>query len=503
MNLSTARSSLRAKEVGLRKTVGAERSQLILQFLSESTLLAFSSLGVGLVICMLALPAFNAVADTDFKILDLFAPLNIGAMVLISLLVGVAAGSYPAFVMSSVRPINVLAGRVIEGMKGVSLRRVLVTFQFAISIFLLVVTIVVFKQLDYCQNIDLGYDKEQVIVFGTPLSLRTRYQEFRNELLSSPQVINAAGSSRVPPGSLSSSLKARPEGVPEDQQRGMQTVWTDYDFIETLGLEMAAGRSFSRDFPADANEGFIINEAAAKAIGWSNEEAIGKTFGSMEIRDWSAGQWEERNGKVVGVLKDFHFESLKNEIVPTVYFIAPYMAWNYLVRVRPDDIKETIAHIEAKWLQFQPDSEFEYTFIDERFARLYESESRQGRIFAIFAALAIAIACLGLIGLASFNAERKRKEIGIRKVLGANGLQLAGLLTREFTYMVLLAFCVAAPLGWYIMSGWLGDFVYRIPLSIFIFLLAGAAALLTAWLTVGYQTVRAIGQNPIEAVRSD
>ncbi|MDX1410374.1 MAG: FtsX-like permease family protein, partial [Saprospiraceae bacterium] len=344
--------------------------------------------------------------------------------------------------------------------------------------FLLVVTGIVYKQLNYCRNVKLGYDKDHVLVLGTPIDLRARYDEFRSELMSHPQVINAAGSSRVPPGSLSSSLRARPEGIPEDQQEGMQTVWTDYDFIETMGFNMVAGRSFSRDFPADATSGFILNEAAVEDIGWTNETALGKTFGSSEIVDWNAGQWVPRDGQVIGVLENFHFESLKNQIVPTVYFIAPYMAWNYVIRIRPERISETIAFVEETWKQFNPDLPFEYTFVDENFAQLYQNEERQGRIFAVFSLLAIFIACLGLIGLASFTAERKKKEVGIRKVLGASSFNLVMLLSKEFTWLVLIAFGVAAPLAWYIMQNWLQDFAYQTTIGIVIFLAAGGLAIL-------------------------
>ena len=330
-------------------------------------------------------------------------------------------------------------------MKGGVLRKVLVSFQFATSIFLLIVTAIVYNQLDYAKNAKLGFDKDHVLLLGTSLELRGNYDAFRTELLTHPQIANAGASSRVPPGRLSSSLRARPEGVPEDQQRGMQTVWTDFDFIETMGFEMASGRSFSREHPSDAQTGFILNESAVRDLGWTNETALNKTFGSSEIDDWQSGQWVERDGKVIGVLKDFHFESFKNKIIPTVYFIAPYMAWNYTIRIKPGNISETIAHVEETWKKFVPESPFDYTFIDENFARLYENEERQGRIFGVFSGLAIFIACLGLLGLTSFTAERKRKEISIRKVLGASSANLMMLLSREFTWLVIIAFAIATP----------------------------------------------------------
>lgn len=502
MNLATARSSIRAKEVGLRKVVGAYRSQLIGQFLSESTLLAIISLVLALGITRLVLPAFNQLADKEIALLSIQNTPMILGLTGITILVGLAAGSYPALLLSSFKPVNVLAGKLRQGFKGSVMRKVMVSFQFCISIFLLVVTGIVYQQLEYCKNIKLGYDKDHVIVIqGTSFQFRQQYDQFRTELLGNPQVINAAASSRVPPGRLSSSLRARPEGIPEDQQKGMQTVWTDFDFIETMGFEVAAGRSFSRDFPSDAQEAFILNEAAVKDIGWTNETAINKTFGSSEIKDWDAGQWEERNGKVVGVIKNVHFESLKRQIVPTVYFIAPYMAWNYTIRIRPERLSETVAFIEEKWQAFNPDAPLEYTFMDENFAQLYRAEERQGKIFGLFAMLAIFIGCLGLVGLISFTAERRKKEIGIRKVLGASSGHLVMLLSREFTVLVGLAFLIATPLSWYLMQGWLENFAYRTSIGVGVFVLAGLITLVIAWLTVSYQTAKAALSNPVKALR--
>ncbi len=501
MNLATARSSLRAREVGLRKVVGAERSQLIGQFLSESTALALISLVLAVVLARLALPFFNQLADRDISLSLVGDPGLILGLIAITLFVGVVAGSYPALLISGFKPVNVLSGKIQQGLQGGSLRKVLVSFQFATSIFLLIVTGIVYQQLQYCKNLDLGFDRENLVLFGAPLEMRGQFDQFRSELLSNPRIVNAAASSRVPPGRLSSSLRARPEGVPEDQQKGMQTVWTDYDFIETMGFDMLTGRSFSRDFPADATTGFILNEAAVQDIGWTPEEALNKTFGSSEIADWTAGQWQPRDGKVIGVLKDFHFETLKQEIRPTVYFIAPYMAWNYVVRISPQQVPETIRFIEDKWSQFNPEVPFEYTFVDDNFADLYANEERQGKIFGVFALLGIFIACLGLVGLASFTAERKKKEVGIRKVLGASSFNLVVLLSKEFTWLVIIAFVVATPLAWMIMRRWLEDFAYQVPVGAAVFLLSGAVALLIAWITVGYQTGKAALRNPVNAIR--
>ena len=350
---------------------------------------------------------------------------------------------------------------------------------------------------------DLGFNKEHIVLMGTPTEMRGQYEQFEAELLKNPSIVAGGGSSRVPPGRLSSNLTARPEGVPEDQQKGMQTVWTDFGFIETMGFTMASGRSFSRDFPSDATTGFILNEAAVQDLGWTNENAIGKTFGSSEIQDWDSGQWVERDGQVIGVIKDFHFETLKRPIIPTVYFVAPYMAWNYAVRIRPDNIPNTISYIEEVYAQFNPEIPFEYTFVDENYAQLYIAEERQGKIFGIFSLLAILVACLGLAGLASFTAEQKKKEVGIRKILGASSANIMILLSREFSLLVIIAAIIASPIAWYLMNGWLQEFAYRIPIGVGIFLISASIAMLIAWVTVSLQTARAAFDNPINSLRHE
>ncbi len=501
MNLSTAKSSMRAREVGLRKVVGALKGQLVGQFLSESTILAFISLILGLIFVRISLPFFSELAEANLS-LNLLDNLPLfGGLILITIFVGIAAGSYPALLLSSFKPVNVLSGKLNTGSRGGTLRKILVTFQFATSIFLLVVTGVVYKQLDYCKTMDLGFDKDHIVLMGSPLELRGQYEQFTNELMKNPSVISGGGSSRVPPGRLSSSLGTRPEGVPEDQRKGMQTVWTDYDFIETMGFRMISGRSFSRDFPSDSKGAFILNEAAVRDLGWTNENAIGKTFGSSEITDWNSGQWVERDGQVIGVIKDFHFETLKKPIIPTVYFIAPYMAWNYAVRIRPYNIPKTIQYIEEVFTKFNPEVPFEYTFVDENYAALYRAEERQGKIFGIFALLAIFVACLGLAGLASFTAEQKKKEVGIRKILGASSGNIMMLLSREFSLLVIISALIASPLAWYLMKGWLQEFAYRIPIGVGIFLVAAGIAMLIAWITVSLQTARAAFDNPINSLR--
>jgi len=502
MNLATARSAKRAKEVGMRKVVGAVRKQIILQFLGESIVLSYLSLIIALFLASLCLPAFNELAGKTLTLSSLLNSNILIWLVIGTLFVGLAAGSYPAFFLSAFAPISILSGALTRGSKGRLLRKILVIFQFAISIFLIVVTLVVQKQLTFSRNIDVGYNKEHVMIIpSTPRELHFKYDQFRSELLTNPLILNAGASSRVPPGELHSNIPIRAESFSDDMNIAMQTVWTDFNFIETMQLGLAAGRSFSQDYGSDATAAFIINESAAKKLAWTNENAISRTFGSSEIKDWISGHWEERDGHIIGVLKDFHFESMHHEIVPVVYFIAPQMAWQYVIRLAPQNTSEAVEFIEQKWKQFVPDHPFEYTFVDAEFNELYRAEQLQGKIFTIFAALAIFVACLGLVGLSSFTAEQRTKEVGIRKVLGASETNLILLITREFTLLVAISFLFAAPFAWFYLNKWLQNFVYHVALDSFTFILAGLICLIMAWLTVGFQALKVAFKNPIEALR--
>ena len=501
MNLATARSANRAKEVGLRKVVGAQRFQLIGQFLSESIVLAILAFIFAVILVIFSLPFFNGIANTELTIDIVENGTKIFGLFFITLVVGLLAGSYPALFLSAFKPTSVLSGALKSGVKGAKFRKLLVTFQFTISIFLIVVTIVVNKQIEYARKLKLGFNKENLILLeGNPQSFRMKFDQFRTVLLNHPNILNASASSRVPPGRLRSNIGTRPEGVSEDQRVGMQTVWTYFDFIETMGFEIAAGRSFSRDYSTDGNSAFILNEAAVTRIGWTNESAIGKTFGSSEIKDWDNGQWEHKNGQVIGVLKDVHFESVHQKIVPTVYFIAPQMAWSYVIRIGPDNISETLDFIEKKWTEFNPEEIFLYSFVDERFGNLYRTEERQGRIFRVFEVLVIMVACLGLVGLASFTAEQKTKEVGIRKVVGASVNNIFFLISKEFAVLIFIAFLISSPIAWYFMDNWLQNFAYHTSLHPTVFLLAGFLSLIIFWVTVSYHTIQVALTNPADTL---
>ena len=502
MNLSTARSASRAREVGMRKVVGANRSQLVQQFLGESVFLSFLALLLAVALVELSLPAFNGFVG---KALDMNYSGNLTAifgLVGIALFAGVIAGSYPAFFMSAFEPVDVLKGTIKGGPKGAGFRRVLVAFQFAISVFLIVVTGIIYGQLEHCRNIKLGYDKEHVVVIsGIPVSLRQNYEAFKQELLQNLRVVSAAGTSRIPSGQLGSNISTRAEGFPEEESPSMQTVWVGYDFFETLGMSFAAGRGFSKGAPSDKKAAFVLNEAAVRALGWTPENAIGKRFGSQFIEDWQRGQWVWKDGRVIGVVKDVHFESLREKIVPVVFFIQPNMAGNFLIRVRPDEIPGTLHFLKQKWQEFNPNRPFEYSFLDERFDQLYRTEEKQGQVFGTFALLAIFVACLGLFGLASFATERRTKEIGIRKVLGASVSNIVFLMSKEFVLLVGVANLIAWPVAYYAMNKWLEDFAYRIELGPGVFVLGGILAMVIALATVSAQAIRAARANPVDALR--
>lgn len=504
MNLSTARSANRAREVGMRKVVGAFRFQLIRQFLSESILISILAMLLSIALIELTLPWFNAFVEKELSVNYLSNSTVLLGLFGITLFVGLVAGSYPALFLSHFQPITVLKGTFKNTGKGVAFRKILVAFQFAISIFLLIVTGVIYDQLMYAQQIKLGYDTEQIVTLpGIPGDNRRDFESIKQSWITHPGIEKIALTSRTPSGRLSSNLETSPEGIPENQRPSMQTVWIGYDFFETLGMTFATGRSFSAKRTTDATSAFVINEAACRELGWTPEEAIGKGFGSSYIDDWNKGQWKPKKGHVIGVVKDVYFESLKEPVKPIVFFIEPYMAWGTLARIQTKNIPETLNFIKQKYLELDPDRyfEFDYTFLNERFNKLYRTEEKQAHIFGIFALLAILVGCLGLFGLAAFTAEQRTKEIGIRKVLGASVGGVVALLSKDFIKLILIANIIAWPAAYWAMDRWLQEFVYRTHLSITTFLLGSLLALAIALITVSYQSIKASLTNPIDALR--
>lgn len=492
INLSTARATKRAKEVGLRKVVGAFRSQLVMQYLSESILTALVSLGIALALAGICLGWLNEFTNKNLSFSLLLDPLFLGGLSLFAILLGILAGVYPAFIVSSFRPALTLKGSQASVKGKLGLRRGLVVTQFAISIILMIATIITFQQLNYLNNEELGYEKEQILTLPLYEDLNATYDAFYNEITRSSQVQNAARSSRVPTGRLLDSY-GNARVVDGDSlvntNVSLKTIAVDDEFFATYQVKILAGRSFSKDIPGDDSLSFIINETAARQFGWENPvDHVNEEF-----------QYAGVNGKLIGVVKDFHFESLHQEIAPMI-FVNNNRFNSISVRIT-GNTTEAIAGIEKVWKEFLPGGPFNFQFLSERYALLYEAEQKQGQLFTVFSGLAIFIASLGLFGLATFNTMQRVKEIGIRKVLGAGVPHILGLLSKEIVILILVANLVAWPVAWYMMSDWLDSFAYHIDMNVWIYLLSAVAALVLAVLTVSFQTIRAAMANPAKTLK--
>jgi putative ABC transport system permease protein len=492
MNLATARSLKRAKEVGLRKVVGAGKGQLVRQFLGDAMVLSFLALVLAVGLVLAALPAFRRFVERDI-VFDPFRDAALmPALVLLAAVVGAVAGSYPALFVSGFRPVSSIKGTGAARAKGRGLRNALIVFQFSASIALIICTVVVGGQLAFIRNTDMGYDRDQIVVLTPRGGVRTGLEAFKNELRSNPAVVRVASSSCLP-NNVTSSTHAQWPGRPEDLEIPIYVVDADYDFPELFGLELVRGRSFSRDFPSDAGGAFLINEAAQRALGW--DDPIGREFG-RKGRDSA-----EAKGRIVGVLKDFHMHSLHLSIMPLYISLDPARANRISIKLRGGDIPAAMASIRRTWEKFAPEYPFEFSFFDQIFDRAYRTERRLGTMFGAFAGLAVLIACLGLLGLAAFAAEQKTKEIGIRKVLGASTSGVIALLSRDFMKWVAVANVVAWPIGYFAMRSWLSHFAYRIDLTVPMFLGAALAAFLIAGAVISVQTYRAAAANPADSMR--
>jgi len=499
MNLATARSANRAREVGIRKVVGSYRRQLIGQFLSESVFLSVIAMILALVLVELVLPTFNRLAEKNLQTFYLGNWALPAALLGITLLVGIVAGSYPAFVLSAFRPVSVLKGALQAGARASRLRSALVVFQFAASVILIVGTIIIKNQLHYIQNKNLGFNKEQVIVLHDAYALQEKLEAFKNEVMRNPNMISATVSGYLPVSSNRSDTGFWPEGQRAGDNPVSMQIWsTDYGYIETMGMAIVAGRNFSETFGADSSA-IILNQKAAKMFGF--DDPLGK-----KIYTWAftPGQGIDRDRTipytVIGVVKDFHFASLKSNIGALGLRLGRSRGL-VSFRFKVQEVAALIAFLENKWKEFAPDQPFAYSFLDERFSNMYRAEQKVGDVFSVFAGLAIFTACLGLFGLASFMAEQRTKEVGIRKVLGATTVNVTALLSKDFIKLVLVANLIAWPVAWYAMNRWLQDFAYRINISWWVFALAGGLALLIALLTVSTQAIKAALANPVEALR--
>ncbi|MCD9014288.1 ABC transporter permease [Parachryseolinea silvisoli] len=487
MNLSTARSAGRAKEVGLRKTLGSLRGQLVRQFLSESLLYSAVAVIMALAACYLLLPSFNLLAGKTLQMELLYTPTFIASALALIVLVGFIAGSYPAFYLTSFSPVEVLKGKVRSGMRSKGVRSSLVVFQFALSIFLIIFTIVVYQQITFMQERNLGMDKHNLLIINNAWKLEKNQVSFKNTLLEQTGILDASFTNNNFPG-VNNTTVFKASGSEQDHIMGVY--YADVDNQRTMRFEMKEGRFFSPDSPADTL-GIVLNEAAVKEFGFEKplEEEI-------LYNDNEDGL--ERL-KVIGVYKDFNFESLRDKVRPLAIRFTR-TAGRLMVRYEGDPTK-AIATIEKLWKTQTENEPIQYSFMDQNFDRLFRSEQRMGQVFGVFSALAIFIACLGLFALAAFTAEQRTKEIGIRKAMGASMPSLIVLLSKEFTRLVLIAFVPAALAGWYIASNWLQGFEYRVEISPLIFVGSGLAAITIAWVTVGYQSIKAAGTNPVNSLR--
>ena len=494
MNLATARSVSRAKEVGVRKVVGAYRKHLIAQFLSESVFIAFLSLILSVGLAILALPQLNAFTDKTL-VFDPIQNTSLGAILLsITFFAGILSGSYPAFVLSKFKPTQTLKGSFKTSSKGIVLRKGLVIVQFLISIVLIISTMIVFNQLNYMRDMELGFDKERVIFIPTRYGAGTTesFQVLKDRLEQFPEISGVSLSSRVPGKEMGNNVVRLGWDQSADWS-DMRFITADYDFLDVYHLEMVAGRFFDREFGTDRNEGFILNEAGVNRLGFeSAEDAIGKQLA-----------WQNRQGRVIGVLKDFYFMSVQNEIEP---FIMPMQhdKPGYLsARVETASFSSVINQIESAFNEIMPNRIFEYSFLNQDFDRQYRNEERFSSVFTFFAVIAILIACLGLYGLAAFTAQQKVKEIGIRKVLGATESGVVVLLSKDFLKLVLISFIIAAPVAYYFMNSWLKDFSERVDLGLSTFVMGALISLLIAMITVSYQSIKAAITNPIKSLRHE
>ncbi|SOD89139.1 ABC transporter permease [Spirosoma fluviale] len=495
MNLSTAGASKRAKEVGIRKVLGSVKQALTVQFLVESLLLTAISLLLAIGLVYLALPAFNELAEKNLTLNFTASPWLVPGLLLFGLLVGLLAGSYPAFFLSSFKPISVLKGtRFTGGRNSLSLRSGLVVVQFFISITLMVSTTVVYRQLGYIQNKKLGYDKDQVLVLPETWLLGKNEEAFRNQLMQDSRVVNVSTSGYLPAGpGNNNNFFVYPESNTTQIVKTLRYD-VDYDYIPTLGIQLAAGRNFAKTYGTDSS-GIILNETAARTLGWA-KNALGHTV-SRANQDGKVMTY-----RVIGVVKDFHFKSLHERISPLVMTLG-HTGGTVIIKVKAKDISGLLASLKTQWNQFTTDAPFNYAFLDERFNTTYRAEQKTGLILGIFAGLTIFVACLGLFGLAMFTAEQRTKEIGVRKVLGASVAGIVSLLSRDFLKLVGIALLLAVPVSWWVMTQWLQGFAYKIDIAWWMFALAGVLAIAITLLTVSYQSVKAALVNPVKSLKSE
>jgi len=491
MNLTTARSASRVKEVGLRKVLGAERSQLIRQFFGKSILIALFALWIALILLELLLPLFNTLSGKQLTSGWWNNPILSLGFIGLALVTGILSGSYPALFLSSFQPIRIFKSTGRSSGANPLFRKVLVIFQFTLSVFLIIGTLIISRQLSYMRNIDLGFNREHIIHLSIHGELHDRYGSICERFLQEPDVIHVTASMALPTNIQSSPGTPMWEGRSPDAKMEIKADFVDYDYIETFDIPLVEGRSFSREYSTDSETAFIVNEEAVRRMGLE-KPVVGKRFGFWNI-----------DGQIIGVMKDAHFQNLHYKIEPLVFKMFPGWLRRMYVKIRSVNVSATLASLEKTWDEMNLGYPFEYRFLDEDFHNLYNSEARLGKIFKSFAALAVFIACLGLFGLASSIAEQRTKEIGIRKVLGSSTARIVALLNKEFLNCIAAANLIAWPIAYFAMQAWLQKFAYRTNIEMWIFLLSAALGLAVALLTVSLQTLRAARANPVDSLKHE
>lgn len=496
MNLSTARSAKRAKEVGLRKTLGSQRRQLVFQFLLESLIISLVAILLAVGLAATGLSLFNMLAEKSIDHTIFLNPVIVFALLAIFIVVGIGSGLYPALVLSSFVPIKVLKDSQAKGGRGAVLRKTLVVVQFSLSIIMIISTVIAINQLDFLRKSDTGFDQNQLLYISALRTPITRtYPAFKKELELRPDVKGVTGVLDVL-GSKHQGDNFQFEGM--DKSKLFSVVWINHDFFKTFDLDIVAGRSFSETIPTDDTLALIVNEALAKQMGWKPEETVGKPF-----------DYQQYHGQIVGVVEDFNFVSKHKEIEPLVLqlrsnpghfnFSLKYVA----IKLDTKDLPGTVAAVEAKWKELAPGRPFDYFFLDQELDKLYKDEEKLGKVAGIFSSLAVIVACLGLFALASFMAEERKKEIGIRKVMGGSVSQIVLLLSKDFSKLIAIAFLIACPLAWYAIQSWLSNFAFHVEINWLVFILVGIVTLLIALLTISYRALQAAFANPVNTLRHE
>jgi len=498
-NLATVQSSARSAEIGIRKVLGAEKSQLFKQFIGESFLLTLLSLVIALILAVIFLPYFNQLTGKTLSFSLMMKPIPLITVMILFIVIAFASGAYPAFILSNAGIVHILKSGLRLSSSGGTLRKSLIVFQFAVSVFLIVATIIILQQLNYIQNKDLGYDKEHILVLPITQQVRQNYEPIKTEIGRLPQVVSVSGANVTP------TFVRWGDGISAETGHGkvsldITALPSDLDFIKTMGMKIIAGTDFTRaDLKlADTTNqnknfkyAFILNETAVKAFGWTPEQAVGKVVD------------KDFPGLIKAVVKDFHFSSFHQPIGPLMLFLDRNNTNDFFVRVSGKNLPSTIHSLQNLWKERVPTMPFEYRFLDDDYNSLYISEQRSAKVFSTFSILAILLACLGLFGLVAFTTMQRTKEIGIRKVLGAGVSGIVALIARDFLKLTLIAVLVASPLAWYFMHAWLQGFAYRIAIEWWVFAVAGGLAILIALLTISFQAIKAALANPVKSLRSE